>query len=66
MLGRVRLDARGFHAGFVPLHVEPPGRPTIAQNETARGVIAYIERITTAAVLPAIGTRYDGRCAWLT
>jgi poly-gamma-glutamate synthesis protein (capsule biosynthesis protein) len=66
MLGRVRLDARGLHAGFVPLHVEPPGRPTIARNETARKVIDYVERITMAAGLPAIGTRYDGQCAWLT
>jgi len=66
MLGRVRLDARGLHVGFVPLYVEPPGRPTIAKNETARDVVDYIERITTVAGLPAIGTRYDGQCAWLT
>jgi poly-gamma-glutamate synthesis protein (capsule biosynthesis protein) len=66
MLGSVRLDASGLHAGFVPLHVEPPGRPTIARNETARDVIDYIERITTAAGLPPIRTRYDGQCAWLT
>jgi poly-gamma-glutamate capsule biosynthesis protein CapA/YwtB (metallophosphatase superfamily) len=66
LLGRVRVDDDGsIHAGFIPLYLEPPGRPTIA-GERAKEVIRYIERITTDASLPAIQTHFDGETAWLT
>lgn len=65
MLGCVRIDASGrLQTGFTPLYVEPPGRPTLA-NERAHDVVRYIERITVQAGLPAIAAHFDGKTAWL-
>lgn len=55
MLGRVRWHDDGrIEAGFVPVHVEPPGRPVIAKGETAAAVTAYVARITIEAGLPPL------------
>ena len=52
MLGRVRWHDDGrIEAGFIPVHVEPPGRPVIATGEMAAAVTAYVGRITTEAGL---------------
>jgi poly-gamma-glutamate capsule biosynthesis protein CapA/YwtB (metallophosphatase superfamily) len=66
MLGRVRVaDDGALQAGFVPLHVEAPGRPRLADEHETPRVIAYVESITLAAGLPALSTRYDGATAWI-
>ena len=48
-------------ASIVPVFVEPPGRPVLAQGAQARGIADYVERITTAAGLPAIRILDNGR-----
>jgi poly-gamma-glutamate capsule biosynthesis protein CapA/YwtB (metallophosphatase superfamily) len=58
MLAWVRLQSSGPVAfGFIPMYVEPPGRPTVAQNERACAVADYVERITVEAGLPRLVTR---------
>jgi poly-gamma-glutamate synthesis protein (capsule biosynthesis protein) len=55
MLGRIRWHEDGrIEAGFVPVHVEAPGRPVIASGEKAAAVTAYIGRITIEAGLPPL------------
>jgi poly-gamma-glutamate capsule biosynthesis protein CapA/YwtB (metallophosphatase superfamily) len=55
MLGRVRCHGDGrIEAGFVPLHVEAPGRPVVANAADARVITEYIGRITLAAGLPPL------------
>ncbi len=55
MLGRVRWHDDGrIEAGFIPVHVEPPGRPVIATGEMAAAVTAYVGRITAEAGLPPL------------
>lgn len=61
---RIRDDGRA-QVGFIPLHVEPPGRPTLATGERAHDVVRYIESITAQAGLPAIAAHFDGETAWL-
>jgi poly-gamma-glutamate capsule biosynthesis protein CapA/YwtB (metallophosphatase superfamily) len=66
MLGRVRVHADGrLQAGFAPVHVEPPGRPTLAHGATADRVISYVERITTDAGLTPLIVNRSGDDAWL-
>jgi poly-gamma-glutamate synthesis protein (capsule biosynthesis protein) len=66
LLGRVRVfEDGGIAAGFVPVFVEPPGRPVVATAERGRAVARYIERITAEAGLPAMTFRFDGECAWI-
>jgi poly-gamma-glutamate synthesis protein (capsule biosynthesis protein) len=66
MLGRVRIDANGgLEAGFVPVHVDAPGRPRLADAREAARIASYIEEITVSAELPPITTRFDGGCAWI-
>jgi len=55
LLARVRLLESGqIEAGFVPVHVEPPGRPVLAQGAAADRVIEYVLRITEQAGLPPL------------
>lgn len=55
MLGRVRWHGDGrIEAGFVPVHVEAPGRPVIAGGAQAAAVCAYVARITIEAGLPPL------------
>ena len=65
MLGRVRMHDGRMQVGFIPVHVEAPGRPALATAEQASRIAAYIERITVDAGLPPISIQYDGECAWL-
>jgi poly-gamma-glutamate capsule biosynthesis protein CapA/YwtB (metallophosphatase superfamily) len=52
MLGRVRWHDDGrLEAGFLPVHVESPGRPVLADAATAVTITDYIGRITAAAGL---------------
>jgi poly-gamma-glutamate synthesis protein (capsule biosynthesis protein) len=65
MLGRVRVHDDRVQVGFIPVHVDAPGRPVIANAEQAIRIQAYVARITTAAGLPSLTTSFDGDCVWL-
>jgi poly-gamma-glutamate capsule biosynthesis protein CapA/YwtB (metallophosphatase superfamily) len=58
MLGSVRWHSDGrIEAGFVPVHVEPPGRPVIATDADAKGIIEYVAQITAEAGLPPLSLK---------
>jgi poly-gamma-glutamate synthesis protein (capsule biosynthesis protein) len=60
-LGRVVWHEDGaMDAGIIPVHVEPPGRPVLADAARAREISNYVESITVAAGLPAIRVDADG------
>ena len=65
LLGRLRWHEDGrIEAGFVPVHVEPPGRPVLADPRQAAAITAYMTRITSAAGLPPLTyTPRDGMMA---
>jgi poly-gamma-glutamate capsule biosynthesis protein CapA/YwtB (metallophosphatase superfamily) len=55
ILGRLKWHDDGrIEAGFVPVHVEAPGRPIIADESHAAATIAYMARITREAGLPPL------------
>jgi poly-gamma-glutamate capsule biosynthesis protein CapA/YwtB (metallophosphatase superfamily) len=55
MLARVVIeDGRLAQAGFVPVYVEPPGRPTLARGACADAVLQYVRRISRTAGLPPL------------
>jgi poly-gamma-glutamate capsule biosynthesis protein CapA/YwtB (metallophosphatase superfamily) len=61
MLGVVRCYADGtFEQGFIPVYVEPPGRPVIANHDESRKIAEYILRITELAGLPALSMQKRG------
>jgi poly-gamma-glutamate synthesis protein (capsule biosynthesis protein) len=54
-IGRLRIaDDGAIEAGIIPVFVEPPGRPILADGDLARRISDYIEKITSSAGLPAI------------
>ena len=60
--GRLRIDTTGaVEVGIVPVHVEPPGRPVLADSHAARRIADYVEQITVAAGLPPITIDDEGR-----
>ena len=61
MLGRITVQADGrISAGIEPVTVEPPGRPVLASGARADEIRRYVEAITLAAGLPAIGIGDSG------
>jgi poly-gamma-glutamate synthesis protein (capsule biosynthesis protein) len=55
LLGTLRWHEDGrIEPGFVPVHVEAPGRPVIANPVQAADITAYMTRITAAAGLPPV------------
>ena len=55
MIGRLIWHADGrIEAGLIPVHVEAPGRPVLADASQAGSIACYIERITVASGLPPI------------
>jgi poly-gamma-glutamate synthesis protein (capsule biosynthesis protein) len=55
MFATVRRDADGtLQAGFIPVYVEAPGRPVLAQGAAYRQVVAYVDKITVDAGLPPL------------
>lgn len=55
MLGRLLWHADGrIEAGFIPVYIEPPGRPVLADAQRAAQVREYLLRITAQAGLPQI------------
>lgn len=66
MLGCVRLHGDGTHrAGFVPVRVDPPGRPRLCSDAEAREVVRYVEDITLAAGLAPVSVDYHDGHAWI-
>jgi poly-gamma-glutamate capsule biosynthesis protein CapA/YwtB (metallophosphatase superfamily) len=54
MLARLLWYPDGrLETGLIPVHVEPPGRPVLADEEQGQQIRSYLERITLAAGLPA-------------
>lgn len=47
-------------AGIVPVHVEAPGRPVLADKTRGSQIARYIEAITLKAGMPAIAIDEDG------
>lgn len=61
MLGRLVWDGAGaLSVGIIPVHVEPPGRPVLADGDRAAQIRAYLEQITLAAGLAPISVGTDG------
>jgi hypothetical protein len=66
MLGRVRVHDDGrLSTGFIPLHVDPPGRPRACADGEAARVVRYVEHITVAAGLPPLSFGYREGNAWM-
>ncbi|HEY6458312.1 MAG TPA: CapA family protein [Steroidobacteraceae bacterium] len=58
MLARVLIEAGRLAAvGFIPLFVEPPGRPTRARGAAAEAVACYVADISRQAALPPLTYR---------
>jgi hypothetical protein len=58
ILGSVHWHSDGhIEAGFIPVYVEPPGRPVIATGSDAKGIIDYVAQITTEAGLPPLSLK---------
>jgi hypothetical protein len=57
MLGRVRCHNNQIEAGFIPVYVEPPGRPVIAEGTKTRDIIDYVAQITLKAGLPPLSLK---------
>ena len=53
LLGRVLWHADGrLEVGYLPVHIEPPGRPVLADAAAARRIDAYVLKICEDAALP--------------
>ena len=65
MLGCVRLREGTLDVGFIPLHVDAPGRPRPCSDAEASEVLRYIEKITVLAGLPEISFGYQDGYAWM-
>lgn len=65
MLGRIHIDASGkVRAGFIPVHVDPPGRPRVAPEALDR-IADYIQAIGIEAGLPQLTMQITSEGAWL-
>lgn len=54
-LGRIDWDGEGLpRAGIIPVHVEAPGKPVLANQQRGREIADYVQEITIAAGLPAV------------
>ncbi len=66
MVGAVRLRADGTQsAGFIPLHVDPPGRPRVCTDTESPQVMRYVQEITGIAGLPPLSLDYREGRAWI-
>jgi len=54
MLARIRYRNGSLEAGFVPIYIEPPGRPVIPTPEVASRIVRYIAEIGARAGLPPL------------
>ena len=66
MLGCVKVRENGtLAAGFVPVHVDPPGRPRMCSDAEAEVVARYVEEITAGAGLPPVSFDLRDGDAWI-
>ena len=66
MLGCVRLRGdNSLATGFIPIHVDPPGRPRPCSAAESAEVVRYVEQITVTAGLPPVSFGYQDGCAWM-
>lgn len=62
MLGKITISKAGdIKTGIVPVHIEAPGRPVIANEKQAKMICDYLEKITRDAGLAPIKTRQSER-----
>src|SRR5690606_6949213 len=59
-IGRIVWQDGAPRARIVPVHVDPPGRPVLAQGEGRREIFRYVERITVEGGLPPVSIDDDG------
>ena len=65
LLGRMSIDEKGkIRVGFIPVHVDPPGRPRIA-HDTAQRIADYVQTIGIEAGLPALTMKITSEGVWL-
>jgi poly-gamma-glutamate capsule biosynthesis protein CapA/YwtB (metallophosphatase superfamily) len=61
-LGRLIWHGDGrVEASIVPVHVEAPGRPVLAEGQRVRDIANYVEAVTVKAGLSPIAIGDDGR-----
>ena len=66
MLAQVRWRSDGeLEAGFVPVFVEPPGRPVLVNANAAGEIVRYITHITQLAGLPPLRPRLHDNMVYL-
>lgn len=66
-IGRLLLHDDGqVDMAIEPVHVEPPGRPVLADGVQGPAIARYVESITAAAGLPAIAIAHDYRVCEVT
>ncbi len=67
LLARIQQGDDGrWQCGFVPVFVEPPGRPVIADAQQSEHIIDYVATITARAGLPALRFERTGAMVRLT
>ncbi|MGH8303182.1 MAG: CapA family protein, partial [Steroidobacteraceae bacterium] len=54
VLARLKYRAGALQAGFVPIHVAPPGRPVVPSPEQAIRIVRYVADITARAGMPPL------------
>lgn len=65
LLGRMHIDAAGkIRVGFIPVHVDPPGRPRLAPDAAQR-IADYIRTIGIEAGLPPLTMQITSEGVWL-
>ncbi|WP_206606252.1 hypothetical protein [Steroidobacter cummioxidans] len=65
LLGRMCIDASGkMRVGFIPVHVDPPGRPRLAPDAAQR-IADYIQTIGIEAGLPPLTMQITSEGVWL-
>lgn len=65
LLGRLQIDASGaIRVGFIPVHVDAPGRPRIAPDAAPR-IANYVQAIGIEAGLPPLTMTITSEGVWL-
>lgn len=65
LLGRMQIDGAGqVRIGFIPVHVDPPGRPRVAPDAAQR-IADYIQAIGIEAGLPPLSMQITSEGVWL-
>jgi poly-gamma-glutamate synthesis protein (capsule biosynthesis protein) len=54
MMARLHYRDGSLAAGFVPIHIEPPGRPVVPSPQQALRTVRYLADITARAAMPPL------------